>query len=210
MINLSFSGCGRCGGMLSLQSDSGQAASDQNRGGFETTFLSCGGCAASGGGVASTFKLPRKGVIELREPRATCPLCGFQVLAVKPGKGYEGGGYHLCPHCYSNPPEGSAEAKAGGDDFPCFKCTAGAICPLAGRVQGADRPVLACRACAKRQRGGGSGGGGEGGSVQLKRLSKSGKFMLSCSRCSTQRFVTLDVTITTIHGRCRLRIPLLA
>jgi hypothetical protein len=63
-----------------------------------------------------------------------CPLCQFQVLKVKPGKGYEGSGYNVCPHCFGSPPEGSAEAEAGGGDFPCFRCAHGDICGLAGKV----------------------------------------------------------------------------
>ena len=67
------------------------------------------------------------------------------MVDVKAGGGYEGKGYSLCPHCFSNPPDGSAEAAAGGDDFPCFKCTHADKCALAGGVAGSAAPVLRCR-----------------------------------------------------------------
>jgi len=170
------SDCGTCGGRMNLLADASSA--DQNRGGFEATFVRCGPCQKS-------YALPRKGKLTALLPTAHCPLCNFQVcavwlqglgtveircslsvsilsvvehlsssvlqatlpphltlrsllwwglqvLAVGPGNGYEGKGYHVCPHCYNHPPDNTPEAN-NGDDMPCFKCAAQDRCPLAGR-----------------------------------------------------------------------------
>ncbi len=114
---------------------------------------------------------------------------------MKQGNGYEGNGYHVCPHCFGNPPADAA-AAALSEDFPCFKCAHGDVCALAGKVPGADRPLFRCRSCSQSE-------------VFLKKSGKAGKFMVSCAgydrtpKCGATVWFPSTATGAAVAGPCR-------
>ncbi len=128
---------------------------------FPPRLVLCGSCNVG-------LPLPRTGMISPIQPDFNCPICGYQVLSVSQGQGYEGQGYKMCPKCFRDPPmeHGGKE----GESFRCFMCHA--TCPYAGRTEGQDTPLSPCTQWPVN---------GCSGHLLLKKTS-NGSFRLSCSR----------------------------
>lgn len=117
VLEANFSRCGMCQSSMSLKQERGRGGRGNNA--AQRKMVYCNTCIRG-------WSLPRGGV----EPKTNgtapviCPICRFQVIRVTAGDGYTGNGYHVCPHCFSNPPAtqhtGNTEVLA---DFRCFACT---------------------------------------------------------------------------------------
>jgi ssDNA-binding Zn-finger/Zn-ribbon topoisomerase 1 len=116
----------------------------------------------------SVMKLPRKGVFMFFEK--ICPLCSFQVIQVTTEANTK---YHLCPMCYSHPPDALFEdANEMTNQMPCFKCPS-MECSLA---QGANnRPIMGCGKCKSKE--------------MMIRKNKNGKYFLACSDNTTCKLI---------------------
>ncbi|CAM9767021.1 unnamed protein product, partial [Chrysoparadoxa australica] len=170
-----ISKCGKCRSSMDLKVTRG------DHGAVAPRNVYCSTCRLG-------LEVPRKGNISKREPPFECPICQFQVLEVKKGRGYEGRGYTLCPWCYSNPPPESSAVEA----FKCFQCSAD--CSLAGRAGVTDEPVCSC-----------SRVGCDGHLAARK--TPEGRFKLSCTSypaCKEQTYLPHRVTGVTLSEReCR-------
>jgi DNA topoisomerase-3 len=97
-----FSKC-KCGTWMSLTNV------DENR------FVYCPTCAQS-------LPIPRNGDIKAVEH--ICPLCNYMVLNIN-------GQYHVCPWCFSNPPDIENTTQLA---FKCFNCNE-KTCPLSNKQE---------------------------------------------------------------------------
>ncbi|CAM9756027.1 unnamed protein product, partial [Heterosigma akashiwo] len=112
-----FSKCGRCQQMMDLK----PTGNGRRGGGGRLAY--CRACTTG-------YPLPRNGRLE-PHPH-TCPLCGFQVLAVAQGKVRTAG--YAVPHCFNIAPGGRCGASSATGGLRCFMCSAN--CALAGRIAG--------------------------------------------------------------------------
>lgn len=154
VLNANFSLCGVCNSHLALK---------QSRGGGRGTtrkMLYCGTCRRG-------LNMPRGNLQPKQENTnpVKCPLCNFQVVQISRGDGYEGNGYHVCPHCFSSPP--SAHGGSAGE-FRCFNCRH----PTCALASGTDEDVFGCPFCQR-------------GRVCLRKNSRG--YVLSCNKYSQDR-----------------------
>lgn len=143
--------CGTCRHPMALKQSTG--------GRVARKMLHCGTCT-------QTWMLPRGNPQAKRDAQGQpvlCPLCQYQVVQIAAGDGYTGGGYHVCPHCFSNPPAGHSS------DFRCLNCTH-TECSLS--LGTPDVTVFHCPFCASQ--------GNSTQSVTLRKTSRG--FVLSCSK----------------------------
>ncbi len=128
---------------------------------FPPRLVVCATCSVG-------LPLPRTGIICPVQPDFNCPICGYQVLSISQGRGYEGQGYKMCPKCFRDPPIDYGGKE--GQSFRCFMCHAN--CRYAGRTEGQDTPLSPCTQWPIN---------GCSGHLLLKKTS-NGSFRLSCSR----------------------------
>ncbi|KAG5177013.1 DNA topoisomerase, partial [Tribonema minus] len=130
-VTAAFAACGNCGTRMDLRvTDAGGGGGG---GGGARPLLYCTTCRRG-------LPLPHRGEIALATPGVACPLCAYEVLEVRPGNGFEGNAYTICPWCYNNPPE--EHGGAGVGTFPCFLCSAD--CPLAKKTGSDATPIAPC------------------------------------------------------------------
>ncbi len=208
LLQGNFSRCG-CGGAMELKErrhegrargrGGGERGHQQQRGGgrgrggarktdgydIPPRLVLCGTCNVG-------LPLPRTGMISPIQPDFNCPICGYQVLSVSQGRGYEGQGYKMCPKCFRDPPmeHGGKE----GESFRCFMCHA--TCRYAGRTEGQDTPLSPCTQWPVN---------GCSGHLLLKKTS-NGSFRLSCSRghptCSGGFWLPRVATVISVAQSC--------
>lgn len=159
VLQANFSECGSCGNLMSLkQASNSNNRGNNNRNSFPRKLLFCGTCSLG-------LSLPKgrmQAMVEANN-RVKCPICQYQVIKVVQGEGYNGGGYSVCPKCFSDPPIEHGGLNNG--DFRCFQCQH-PTCGLATGIRGGDIEVYKCPFC--RQ-----------GDVNLKKNSRG--FVLSCN-----------------------------
>jgi DNA topoisomerase-3 len=160
VLQANFSECGSCGNLMALKQGINNNNNNRgnNRNSFPRKLLYCGVCSTG-------MSLPNGRMQPLMEAntRVNCPICQYQVIKVVQGDGYNGGGYNVCPKCFSDPPLEHGGANTG--DFRCFQCQH-PTCRLASGIPGGDIEVYKCPFC--RQ-----------GSVNLRKNSRG--FLLSCN-----------------------------
>ena len=162
LLQPDFSLCGTCNGMMALKQHSGGGVQ-----GYK--LLHCSVCSKAHlipKYHQQVFAATKQGAQD--EPLA-CPICQFQLIKCE----NDGNSYHICPKCFSDPPE-----EYGGDsatDFPCSKCTHPS-CSMATGIQGGDIEVFPCPFCSAD---------GNAGSVSLKRSANG--YRLSCSNGGRDR-----------------------
>jgi DNA topoisomerase III len=156
VLNQNFSACGLCDGQLALkQSRNGRGEAGARK------MLYCNTCRRG-------FNLPRGNCQPKQETNSNpvkCPICNFQVVQISRGDGYEGNGYHVCPHCFSSPP--TAHGGSAGE-FRCFNCRH----PTCTLASGTDEDVYGCPFC-------------QHGRICLRKNSRG--YVLSCNRYSQDR-----------------------
>lgn len=169
ILERDFSICGDCNGKTSLKALSinrNNRARVNNQ--VTPKFIFCSTCSMG-------LKLPSKGIPSpfvsspANNDPVKCPICHYQVIKINQGDGYTGNGYHLCPKCFTDPPEEYGGSLTGGD-FRCFQCSH-SNCSLAGGTEGGDVEIMPCPFC--------------GGKVCLKKNSRG--YILSCSNYRTTR-----------------------
>lgn len=157
VLQANFSECGACGNLMALKQASNNNGVN-NRNSFRRKLLYCGSCSLG-------LSLPKGRMQPMMEAntRVKCPICQYQVVKVVQGEGYSGGGYSVCPKCFSDPPleHGGADNR----DFRCFQCQH-PTCRLATGIRGGDIEVYKCPFCQQ-------------GTVNLKKNSRG--FVLSCN-----------------------------
>lgn len=174
VLQARFSNCGKCQNLMALKSDRPAGRGGGGRGGgTPRKLLFCNSCQEG-------WSLPRGSLRPKTEqdgggPIVTCPICSYQVVKVERGEGYDGNGYHFCPHCFNNPPQEHGGNPNGGD-FRCFGCSH-PTCSLASGTRGGDVEVFACPFCQQR-------GSATPGKVTLRKNSRG--FVLGCSNYSSQ------------------------
>ena len=160
VLRANFSECGTCGNLMTLKQANNNTNNNRgnNRNSFPRKLLYCGTCTLG-------LSLPRGAMEPMMEgnTRVKCPICQYQVVKVSRGDGYNGGGYNVCPKCFSDPPVEHGGAQNA--DFRCFLCQH-PTCQLASGTQGGDIEVYKCPFCRE-------------GQVNLKKNSRG--FVLSCN-----------------------------
>lgn len=129
-----------------------------------TKLVHCGPCNL---GLRIPRGIPSAMINDQNEP-TKCPICNYQVVKMSSGGGYTGNGYHICPKCFSDPPNDHGGAATGGE-FRCFQCCH-PTCTLASGTKDADVEVFPCPFCAASN---------TTGKITLRKNSRG--FILSCS-----------------------------
>jgi DNA topoisomerase III len=133
LVAADFSTCGRCEHSMQLVELANSAQ-------LRCTHCVANNNAEANDGGGGMYELPNSagGDIEPRQHR--CPLCNFQVVEVVSRNGKP---YSVCPYCYSNPPTDAPDAPSR---MACFACAAD--CPLAGKRNQPQTPIIHCPDCA--------------------------------------------------------------
>lgn len=113
-IASNFTRCGACGNMTTLKQSAGQ---------HPQRSIYCDTCEKS-------YALPGKH--ELQPANHTCPICQFQVVAVRNTD--KNTTFHVCPYCFNHPPPDAIEdiGPALSSGMRCFQC-ARPDCALANK-----------------------------------------------------------------------------
>jgi DNA topoisomerase-3 len=171
VMQANFSECGDCHNLMSLKQVNQQGNNNNNGNQHPRKLLFCNTCQKG-------WSLPRgqprpKTEEENGGPPLKCAICNFQAIGIGRGDGYEGNGYHVCPKCFSDPPQDQEGASNGGD-FRCFSCSH-PTCALASGTQGGGIEVLSCPFCRGRP-------SSTTGKVTLRKNSRG--YILGCSNYS--------------------------
>jgi hypothetical protein len=173
VVQRNFSYCGGCGGMTTLKELRGGNNRNEGNGRNNnprapTKILHCGPCSLG-------LKLPRgapAAMANAQNEPTKCPICNYQVIKMNQGDGYTGNGYHVCPKCFSDPPNEHGGAATGGE-FRCFQCCH-TTCSLASGTRDGDVEIFPCPFCAVS---------GTPGKITMRKNSRS--YVLSCSNYVT-------------------------
>eukprot|EP01039_Chlorochromonas_danica_P004386 gene4386-4807_t len=150
IVDPNHAACGVCHEGMELRQD--RMRGDGGGGAEIRRYLFCTTCRKS-------YPLPSRG--ELAPHEVSCPICHFQVVAVRRDQSQ----YYLCPHCLNHPPPPPDGVENLLQDFRCFNC-AREDCALASRVASAEVELAACWLCAN-------------GRLKLRKSPKG--FLVGCS-----------------------------